>query len=114
LKDNPHALVPDMELKVPPVDGVYYQWSQGDTLEGVAGQFEVDVAGIIGWAGNRLDLSNPRVQPGTWVMVPGGQREFQQWIIPTIPRGAAGVSAGVYGAGACPGGYEGLYGSGGE
>jgi murein DD-endopeptidase MepM/ murein hydrolase activator NlpD len=46
-------------------------------------------------------------------MIPGGQREFQQWIIPTIPRGAAGVSSGIYGSGACPGGYQGgFYGSG--
>jgi murein DD-endopeptidase MepM/ murein hydrolase activator NlpD len=29
-----------------------------------------------------------------------------------IARGAAGVSSGVYGGGACPGGYDGLYGSG--
>ena len=57
--------------------------------------------------GNKLDLTNPTVDPGTYVMIPGGQREFQQWIVPIIPRGAAGVSTGVYGAGACSGGYTG-------
>ena len=45
-------------------------------------------------------------------MIPGGRREFQQWIIPVQPRGAAGVSSGVYGGGVCSGGYEGLYGTG--
>ena len=42
----------------------------------------------------------------------GGHREFRQWIIPTIPRGNAGVSRSVYGAGACDGGYGGALGTG--
>jgi murein DD-endopeptidase MepM/ murein hydrolase activator NlpD len=33
-------------------------------------------------------------------------------VIPTIPRGKAGVSRSVYGPGACEGGYEGAYGTG--
>ncbi len=112
LKDNPHAITVGMELKIPPVDGVYYQWQDGDTFESVAARFETDAAEISGWGGNKFDLTNPKVEPGSWVMIPGGQREFQQWIVPIIPRGAAGVSTGIYGAGACPGGYEGVYGTG--
>ena len=107
LKDNPHAITVGMELKIPPVDGVYYQWQEGDTLETVAAEFETDAAEILAWGGNRIDLTKPEVQINSWVMVPGGKREFQQWIVPIIPRGAAGVSTGMYGAGACPGGYEG-------
>jgi murein DD-endopeptidase MepM/ murein hydrolase activator NlpD len=107
LKDNPHAITVGMELNIPPVDGVYYQWQEGDTFESVAVEFETDSSEILGWGGNQLDLTNPGVEPGSWVMIPGGQREFQQWIVPIIPRGAAGVSTGMYGAGACPGGYEG-------
>lgn len=112
LKDNPHAISVGMELHIPPVNGVYYQWQQGDSLPGVAERFEADLIDILEFSGNRLDLVDPQIQPGTWVMIPGGQREFQQWIVPIIPRGAAGVSTGVYGGGACEGGYEGLYGSG--
>ena len=112
LKDNPHAITVGMELKVPPVDGVYYQWQDNDTFESVAAEFETDSAEILGWGGNKFDLTNPGVEPGSWVMIPGGQREFQQWIVPIIPRGAAGVSAGIYGAGACSGGYDGVYGTG--
>lgn len=112
LKDNPHAITVGMELKVPPVDGVYYQWQEGDTFDSVAAEFETEAAEILGWGGNKFDLTNPGVEPGSWVMIPGGQREFQQWIVPIIPRGAAGVSTGMYGAGACPGGYEGVYGTG--
>ncbi|MEW6716648.1 MAG: M23 family metallopeptidase [Chloroflexota bacterium] len=112
LNDNPDLLKLGMELNIPPVDGVYYQWQEEDTLESIAGQFEAKVEDIISWSGNQLDLSNPEIEPGTWVMIPGGHREFKQWIVPTIPRGSAGVSASLYGPGACPGGYEGAYGSG--
>lgn len=107
LKDNPHAISVGMELKIPPVDGVYYQWQDGDTFDNVAARFKSDPEAILGWSGNKIDLTNPQINTGAWVMIPGGQREFQQWIVPIIPRGAAGVSTGMYGAGACPGGYEG-------
>jgi len=112
LKDDPHSLAPGMDLKIPPVDGVYYQWQEGDSLQSVADEFDVDLNEILTWSGNRLDLTNPEVEVDGWVMIPGGQREFQQWIVPVPARGSAGVSTGMYGGGACPGGYDGLYGSG--
>ena len=34
-------------------------------------------------------------------MIPGGSREFKSWVIPTIPRGKAGVLKEVLGPGAC-------------
>jgi murein DD-endopeptidase MepM/ murein hydrolase activator NlpD len=101
-----------MELNIPPVDGVYYQWQKGDSVEAVAGRFEAKIDDILGWSANNADLTNPTFDPGTWVMVPGGHREFRQWVIPVIPRGRAGVSKSVYGEGACDGGYDGAYGSG--
>jgi hypothetical protein len=113
LNDNPDQLSLDMELKIPPADGVLYEWQEGDTLQGVADRFEAKVEDIVGWSGNKLDLTNPVVEEGTFLMVPGGHREFKQWIVPTIPRGRAGVSSSLYGAGTCTGGYEGAYGSGG-
>jgi murein DD-endopeptidase MepM/ murein hydrolase activator NlpD len=112
LKDNPDMISLDMELTVPPVDGVYYSWLLGDTVEAVANKFKAKPRDILNWPGNNLDLTNPQVEPGEMVLVPGGQREFVSWVVPTIPRGAAGVSKSVYGAGACTGSYEGAYGSG--
>ena len=113
LNDNPDQLSLGMELKIPPVNGVLYEWQEGDTLKGVAERFEAKAEEIINWSGNRLDLINPTVEPGTIVMVPGGHREFRQWVVPTIPRGRAGVSSSLYGAGTCSGGYEGAFGTGG-
>lgn len=113
LEDRPDSLSVGMVLKIPPVDGVYYQWQEGDTIESVASFLKVEPEAILNFPGNKLDLTNPVIEPGQYVMVPGGEREFRSWIVPQIARGKAGVSPSVYGAGACPGGYEGAYGTGG-
>jgi hypothetical protein len=113
LQDNPHSLTPGMELIIPPVDGIYYQWEVGDDFDSVGAKFQIEPEQIINWIGNDLDLLDPVIEAGEKVMIPGGQRNLQQWIIPTISRGATGVSSGVYGEGACSGPFEGLYGGGG-
>jgi len=113
LNDNPDQLSPGMVLRIPPTDGVLYEWQEGDTLQGIADKFEAQVEDILGWTGNKFDLTNPVVEAASLVMLPGGHREFKQWIVPTIPRGRAGVSSSLYGSGTCPGGYEGAYGTGG-
>ena len=113
LNDNPDQLSPGMVLRIPPTDGVLYEWQAGDTLQGIANKFEAQVEDILGWSGNKFDLTNPVVDSESLVMLPGGHREFKQWIVPTIPRGRAGVSSSLYGGGTCPGGYEGAYGTGG-
>lgn len=105
LNDSPDSIRVGQVLNVPPVDGVYYQWKEGDTLESVAFDFEVSVDDILNWSGNNLDLSNPVVEIGQYVLVPGGEREFQQWIIPTIARGSSGTSS--VGSKSCGGGAVG-------
>lgn len=112
LNDSPDMLSPGMVLRIPPVDGVYYQWKANDTLESVANQFKAKVEDIVNWPGNKLDLTNPTVEADEWVMVVGGEREFRSWIVPQIARDKSGVSKSVYGPGACEGTYDGAYGSG--
>ena len=113
LQDRPDMLSVDMILKIPPEDGVYYEWQEGDTMESVAAKFEASPEDITSYSGNKLDLTNPTVPAGTYVMVPGGHREFKSWIVPTIARGNAGVSKSLYGPGACSGSFDGAYGGGG-
>ena len=113
LQDAPDSLSVGMVLNVPPVDGVYYKWTESDTLSGVANSLEADLNEIVNFPGNKLDLTNPEIESGQYIMVPGGHREFRSWIVPQIARGKAGVSKSVYGPGACEGSYEGLYGGGG-
>jgi murein DD-endopeptidase MepM/ murein hydrolase activator NlpD len=101
-----------MVLKIPPTDGIVYQWKEGDDLGYVVFQYKAKEEDVINWPGNNVDLSNPRFSAGQTVMIPGGRRDLVQWIIPTIPRGRAGVSPNLLGPGTCSGGYEGAYGTG--
>lgn len=112
LNDNPDMLSIGMALRIPPVNGVFYQWQAGDTIEGVAGRFKASSADILNWAGNHLDLTSPEIPSGAWVFIPGGKREFRQWLIPTIPRGKAGVTKSMFGPGACETGTGGANGTG--
>jgi murein DD-endopeptidase MepM/ murein hydrolase activator NlpD len=102
LQDSPDSIRVGQKLNIPPTDGVYYKWQEGDTLDSIAKKFETNVDDILNWPGNNIDLTNPNIKPDTYVMVPGGHREFVQWIVPTVARGRSGTAA-VNGA-ACGGG----------
>jgi len=93
LQDDPHSLKPGQVLKIPPADGIYYQWKENDTLDSVATEFKAKVDDILNYPGNDVDLTNPTITSGSWVMVPGGQREFVQWLVPTVAKGASGTSS---------------------
>jgi murein DD-endopeptidase MepM/ murein hydrolase activator NlpD len=105
LEDNPHNLKPGMELLIPPVDGLYYEWKDGDTFESVADNFDADADEIINFPGNDIDLTDPQVEAGTLVMIPGGARELRNWAadLPTTGRGA-GTGTSEVGGNACGGG----------
>jgi len=100
LNDDPHMLRPGQELNILPVNGTYYQWQAGDSLQSIADEFGVAVEDLVDWTGNALDPLDPQVQPGTWLVIPGGSRPFKQWFVPAIARGQAGVGS-AYGPGGC-------------
>ena len=106
LGDNPHNLRPGQELNIMPVDGTYHRWSEGDGLNGVSKFFGVTAEEIIDYPGNNLDpntigdWAHPNIEAGTWLIIPGGQREFVSWSAPEIPRDNPGVAR-VLGPGAC-------------
>jgi murein DD-endopeptidase MepM/ murein hydrolase activator NlpD len=107
LEDNPHNLRPGMELTIPPVDGLYYDWKEGDTIEEVAAKFEAAPEDILAFPGNDLDLTNPVIKPGTKVMIPGGSRELRNWEADLVTasrsnNGSTGTSD--FGSNACGGG----------
>jgi hypothetical protein len=117
LGDNPHNLRPGQELNILPVDGTYYRWSAGDGLNGVSKFFGVNPEDIVNYPGNHLDpqtigdFANPNIPPGTWLIVPGGTREFVTWSAPVIPRDNPGVAK-VLGPGACGSIADGAVGAG--
>jgi LysM repeat protein len=106
LNDDPDMVQPGLDLNILPVDGVLYKWRAGDTLGSVAATFKVDPREIIDWPGNNIDPAQPEVKEGTVLVVPGGVREFRQWLIPIIARGNAGVGS-AFGSGGCSGNFSG-------
>ena len=105
LEDNPHNLKPGMELTIPPVDGLYYTWQDGDTFETVAEKFYTTADEIINFPGNKVDLTDPKIEVGTLMMLPGGSRDLRSWEqdLATNGRGA-NTGTGEIGGNACGGG----------
>lgn len=101
LNDDPHMISLGTDLKIPPVDGILYEWQEGDTLQKVADKYNAKVEDILLWPGNNLDISNPVIEPGTTVMIPGGSRELRPWVVPVVASGPAGVNAKISGPGSC-------------
>jgi murein DD-endopeptidase MepM/ murein hydrolase activator NlpD len=112
LKDDPHSLQPGQDLNILPVDGTYHFVTPDNTqsLEQIAAFYRVEPQTILDWAANRLDPNEPELVPNTYLVVPGGQRELQSWVVPTITRAQVTTEATNFGQ--CPGGYSGATGSG--
>src|SRR5919106_5243425 len=107
LLDDPHGLQPDQELNILPVDGTYHEWQVGEGLNGIATYYGVKPEDIINYPANHLDptaigdFTNPNIAPGTWLVVPGGHREFISWSAPLGVTRENPASARVLGPGAC-------------
>lgn len=97
---SPTSIQPGQELVIPPTDGVYYEWEEGDTIESVADKFKVKPDDIIFWPGNRLDLTDPTVEPGTFVMIPNAVQDDQPLFIEVATSASSGGGSG------CEGGYQ--------
>ena len=95
LNDNANDLSVGAKLRIPATDGIFYKWKEGDTLEGVAEKYRAKVKDILTWPGNHLDLLTPVIKAGAYVMVPGGWRPTQPWLVPTMWRANAGASRGI-------------------
>ncbi|MFZ5878789.1 MAG: peptidoglycan DD-metalloendopeptidase family protein [Chloroflexota bacterium] len=107
LLDDPHNLKAGQNLIILPTDGTYYEWQSGDGLNGVAKFFGVQPGDIVNYAGNGLDPATvgdyaaPNIAPGTYLIIPGGQREFVSWSAPLGITRDDPAYARVLGPGAC-------------
>ncbi len=107
LLDDPHALKPGQVLNILPVDGTYHQWQQGEGLNGISTYYGVKPEDVINYPANKLDPAtigdpaNPNIAPGTWLVIPGGRREFISWSAPLGVTRENPASACVLGPGAC-------------
>ena len=94
LNGSPDSLRIGQVFKVPPVDGVYYKVQTGDTLVSIAKKFSAKLDDILNWPGNDIDLTTQRVNPGDYVMVPGGQEKTVVWVVPSVASSGALNKAG--------------------
>ncbi|MFN3491023.1 MAG: peptidoglycan DD-metalloendopeptidase family protein [Anaerolineales bacterium] len=107
LLDNPHGLRPGQELIILPVDGVYWEWLGGIPFGSWAEFYGVTAADIIEYPGNNIDADsigdyyNANIPVGTWLIIPGGKRDFVSWSAPLGVTRENPASARVLGAGAC-------------
>ena len=107
LLDDPHALKAGQVLNILPVDGTYHEWQEGEGLNGVASYYGVKPEDIIDYPTNNLDpvtigdFTAPNIKPGTWLIVPGGERQFVSWSAPLGVTRENAAYARVLGAGAC-------------
>lgn len=107
LLDDPHRLAAGQTLNILPVNGTYYEWQDGDGLNGVADFFSVDPNVIVEYEANDLDAAtigdyaNPNIAPGTWLVVPGGERPFISWSAPAGITREDPANSYILGDGAC-------------
>lgn len=90
-----------VDLTIPPTDGILYTWKEGDDLEKIANEYNASEVKIIGWPSNHLDVTNPVVTAGSYVMIPGGWTTIKSWIqeVEYTPR--SGVTKTISGPGGC-------------
>ena len=100
LGDNPDLLRVGQELFILPIDGVYHQVGGDDTIAGIASTYKVDPQVIISYELNELDPENPIIQPGQWLVVPGGTKPYVPRTVMAysgeVPEGAT-QGSGIFG-----------------
>ncbi len=107
LADDPHMLRPGLELNILPVNGVYYEWLGGIAFDQWAEFFGVTAQDILEYPGNHINLdtvgdyTNPNIKIGTWLIIPGGTREFATWYAPIGVTRSEPAIARQWGPGAC-------------
>ncbi|NLE83280.1 MAG: peptidoglycan DD-metalloendopeptidase family protein [Chloroflexi bacterium] len=113
LQDKSDNLMIGQVIAIPPVDGIYHTWRSRDTLSSVASRYGATIQDILLFIGNNLDLSNPEIEPGTSIMVPGGRRELVPISYAAVTIDAEGrLVSGWDGPGACLLDFVSLYGNG--
>lgn len=107
LLDDPHSLMPGQELTILPVDGMYWEWLGGIPFGEWARFYGVSAADVIEYPGNNIDpntvgdYENANIKTGTWLIIPGGKRDFVSWSAPLGVTRENPASARVLGEGAC-------------
>lgn len=103
LNDDPTFLKEGWVLTIPPTDGLYYKWKEGDSIEKIAEKYFADPDDIITWPGNHLDVANLNTDNlvDLNIMIPGGYRDVVSWIVPVDFAPRSGATKSIAGPGGC-------------
>jgi murein DD-endopeptidase MepM/ murein hydrolase activator NlpD len=81
LSTDPHLVYPGQRLTILPLDGVLHAIAQGETLEGIAEQYQVDAADIVAWVPNEL-VPQSKLTAGWEIVIPNGVPPLHLWGLP--------------------------------
>jgi murein DD-endopeptidase MepM/ murein hydrolase activator NlpD len=105
LSEESSMLRAGVEIVIMPIDGVLHDVQPGDTVEGLAQRYGVDVDTIVNYEPNNLEFPY-RLYPETQIVVPGAVREVFVWTPPDLSsvigqtsRVGSGVTPVVVGTG---------------
>ena len=112
LHDDAHNISVGDELIIPPADGIYVKWKESDQLQRLSDKYRVELHDVLAEPVNKLDIKNPVIEAGDFILFPGGYREtaaFNPVVYEYSPN--SGVKKVIAGPGGCSWDYR-QYGSG--
>ncbi len=112
LYDDAHNISVGDELIIPPDDGIYVEWKESDDLQRLADKYRVEVEDVLACPANKLDMTDPVIEAGDFILFPGGYRETAAFN-PVVYEYSAnsGVKKVISGPGGCEWDYK-AYGTG--
>jgi murein DD-endopeptidase MepM/ murein hydrolase activator NlpD len=95
IEDTPDLLKIGQEVVILPIDGVYHEVKDGDTLDGIARTYKVDISAITDVPWNNLKPPDYTITPGMKLIVAGGTKPIVAKVVTSytgpIPSGATGT-----------------------
>ncbi len=94
IEDAPDLLRIGQEVVILPIDGVYHEVAEDDTLESIAELYKVEAEAITACAYNQLEPPSYPIVEGMRLIAPGGEKPYVPKVVTTyagaVPEGARG------------------------
>jgi len=95
IEDAPDLLRIGQDVTILPIDGVYHQVAEDDTLEVIAEKYEVEPEAITACEYNHLEPPDYVINEGMQIIVPGGEKPYVPKVVTSytgaVPEGARGT-----------------------
>jgi murein DD-endopeptidase MepM/ murein hydrolase activator NlpD len=95
VEDAPDLLRIGQEIIILPIDGVYHQVDEEDTLASIAEKYNVEPDAIVSCTYNSLESTRSAIELGDYLVVPGGEKPYEPKVVTayagSVPQGARGT-----------------------